>query len=313
MGVNCSTDRDVSESDEEKGIGNPRHCSPPLARKRRRKSRAQTVMTDHSNSEAANTHLVDSLDRHLDAKGATVKADLDRPLQDVGDFQEQKRRLLEREKALAFDHEATRSSGDVEKKAAARVRQAMEKDLEDVYGTAAAQMGYAGQEHPRLFGDHFLTNKPLIEESRLYRIARKMPKGAHLHIHFNANLEPGFLIDVAKTMENMYISSDIPLVQASSSNDYTNFDRCRIQFNLRKLEIQGENRGNLFDRDYEARQFMPFSAFREEFERRYPTYLKAFEGRFPSYKEGSLADKWLCSKLVFDEEEAHNRLQTSEG
>lgn len=220
------------------------------------------------------------------------------------DYEKQRAEIVAREGALSWDFICGRDASSVERKAN-RILQAMRKlDDENVYAKAPSRRGYRGQEHPRFMGDHFLYNVDLINETMLYRVARRMPKGAHLHIHFNANLLPGFLIDIAKRMERMFITSDIPLVtigrDESEPGYYDNFDRSKIQFSILSKETEMEGTGDIFDRNYpvDKRQPMSFRKFLEEFGKHYSKCT---------------VDQWLIDKLVFHEEEAHGWLQTAEG
>lgn len=75
----------------------------------------------------------------------------------------------------------------------------------------------------------FLDLRDLLADMRLFHVARMIPKGAHLHIHFNSTLLPGVLLGYAKDMVNMYIWSDRQLVQPSD------FEKCNLEFSLRNL------------------------------------------------------------------------------
>ncbi|KAH6953695.1 hypothetical protein BKA56DRAFT_681888 [Ilyonectria sp. MPI-CAGE-AT-0026] len=89
-----------------------------------------------------------------------------------------------------------------------------------------------------------------------FDVARHMPKGAHLHIHFNACLAPNVPLNIAKGMERMFITSNIPLVP---DNDFANYDCCEIQFSL--MSSEKEKPGDLFSSAYEPHQTMAFQQF----------------------------------------------------
>ncbi|KAJ4177457.1 hypothetical protein NW755_013837 [Fusarium falciforme] len=198
------------------------------------------------------------------------------------------------ERTLDFDHPCRRGATPDERRADAIIQELKRRDEANVYEKAPSRTGYGGQLHPRFPGDHFLSNKSLIDQTDLFAVARRMPKGGHLHIHFNACLAPHVLLNIAKDMDRMFITSDLPLV---SDDDCSNFDRCEIQFSL--LSPEKETPGNLFSATYKARQTMKLSRFLE---------------MFPQiYTKGATADEWLLEKLMFHEEEAHNSLQTACG
>lgn len=224
--------------------------------------------------------------------------------QAVKDHLAKRSHILQLEKTLDFDHRCRATSNHEERLADSIIQELKKKDQSNVYEKAKPRRGFGGQLHPRFPGDHFLSNVSLIDETQLYQVARMMPKGAHLHIHFNACLLPHVLLNIAKGMERMFITSDIPLVP---DQDFENFNKCEIQFSI--MSPDKEKPGDLFSKHYEARQTMKFNDFLRyfaEFLRRCPGFLH----RFPDL---DTADKWLLNKLVFHEDEAYNPLQTASG
>ncbi|KAK3995893.1 hypothetical protein QBC44DRAFT_305082 [Cladorrhinum sp. PSN332] len=209
------------------------------------------------------------------------------------------------EAALAFDHVCAKKANEdktraYEVKANERLQQLKRDDIRHHYDTAESVPGYHGQRHPRFFGDHFLSNVPLIEQTQLFQVFRAMPKGAHLHIHFNANLLPHFLLDIAKKMDRMYVWSNIRLA------DPTALDLCRIQFSILSPDaVKKRGEGNVFKPDYQGGngkepKVMQFKQFLEEFPIRQGNSHES-------------VDAWLQNKLVFQQEETYGLLQTAEG
>ncbi|KAL2136431.1 hypothetical protein VTI74DRAFT_3664 [Chaetomium olivicolor] len=195
------------------------------------------------------------------------------------------------EGSLGFEHACTRKAKPIEIQANEVLQHLKKNDIARFYETAPKKLGYRGQEHPRFYGDHFLSNADLIEQTQLFALCRAMPKGAHLHIHFNANLLPGVLLGIAKDMPRMFIWSNIPLDRDEA------FDLCRIQFSImNNAAVEEKGTGNPFDSSYQGGSVINFQQFRKA---------------FPGGEEA--ADGWLQSKLVFQEEEAHNLLQTPDG
>lgn len=162
--------------------------------------------------------------------------------------------------------------------------------------------------------DHFSRNIHIIEKTGLFRAARIAPKGTHLHVHFNSTLLPNFLLDIAKEMPNMYISSPTHTLRSKSD-----FDNCEIVFTLQDaskvlmgmsedLELQREelysvdSKGpNLFHDIYEKGQKMRYQYFRAmwDVERK---------SRHESQESGVWSmdmecDDWLTSKLIFSKED----------
>lgn len=225
-----------------------------------------------------------------------------------------------RQRALGFDYDCTTKASDDEKKAKEILEIVRFNDEIAFYQGEPPLEGFGGQKHPRFSGDHFLTNVDVMEQTALFHIAKRMPKGSHLHVHFNSCLLPNVLLDVAESMENMFISSDKPLTSL------TNFDTCEIQFQIIKLG-DAENRArtlsdaqkgsNMFTEKYPIREgpnkqnewvsyWMQYGEFRQQWKAKGIAKLYPHE-RFQDYKT------WLESKIVYDPVEAHNPCQTAEG
>lgn len=217
-------------------------------------------------------------------------------------YDELRKALKDHEDALSFENTCRINASVLEIKANAKLQALKKDDIERYYTPAPPRQGFQGQEHPRFYGDHFLSNIDLIQQTQLFSLFRAMPKGAHLHIHFNANLLPNFLLDIAKEMTRMYIWCNMPLVNDKGQVDRTALDRCRVQFSImNEAAVKERGEGNIFDAAYQNRTVMQFSRFREEFRRRY------------AQEDVDRVDKWLQNKLVFEEEEAHGLLQTAKG
>ncbi|KAM0331430.1 hypothetical protein ACHAQA_003103 [Verticillium albo-atrum] len=207
------------------------------------------------------------------------------------DYEAQREQLLNREKAMAYDFHLTSNGSDKEDYVNDILQALKEMDRELYKLEPARDDGFGGQKHARFAGDHFLSNTEIIGRTSLFRIAKWLPKGAHLHIHFNSCLLPEVLLNIAESMDRMFIRSTIPLVEASNPNA---FEQCEIQFSIRG--VGKENVGNLFDTKYDKEtQEMSFKDFLTEF----PTHYKKKEPR-----------RWLQEKLVFTDGEAHNVAQT---
>jgi adenosine deaminase CECR1 len=219
------------------------------------------------------------------------------------------RQMLEAaEKSRAFDAEAIAASSDVEKQASDLIQKIKIYDQNNTYGLHPDNKGDSTRN--RRPGQHFLGNINLINESWLMKVARQMPKGAHLHIHFNSCLPATFLIQQARNVEAMYIRSTLPLTSRA------NMALSRISFMVltpyeatHPKDDDGIERhmplGNIFHEDYISSAWMPYKQFQEEFE------FVDDHGRVLSKTAG--AEVWLEGKLLISEEEAHSIRQTHKG
>ncbi|KAB5542899.1 hypothetical protein GE09DRAFT_230722 [Coniochaeta sp. 2T2.1] len=237
------------------------------------------------------------------------RANRARSFRDEDDYYRQRAEIKAREDARSWDFICKRDASPIEQKADETLQALRMHDEQKVYAEAEVREGYSGQKHPRFMGDRFLSNVKLIQETKVFEVAERMPKGAHLHIHFNANLLPQVLLNIAADMDRMFIWSDVSLAPVgkneADSRYYYNLGRSKIEFSILSIEEEAKRMGlhktcNIFDPYYPVGQRLPmrFKHFLEEF----GEYYKKLEAR-----------KWLIDKLVFHEDEAHGLLQTPEG
>jgi adenosine deaminase CECR1 len=226
----------------------------------------------------------------------------------VDAYDKAREELQAAEKKRAFDAEAIATSSDVEKQATELVQKIRLHDQNNTYGSHFDAHGHApGKRRP---GHHFLGSVDLINESWLMNVATRMPKGAHLHIHFNSCLPAKFLIQQARDIEAMHIRSTLPLTTPA------NLANCRISFMVltpheatHPKDINGAEEhvplGNIFHGDYNSNAWMPYRQFQNEFE--VVDENKQVLAKTPG------AELWLQRKLQISEEEAHNAQQTHRG
>lgn len=237
------------------------------------------------------------LDRDSERDMASARASRDdddgpRTKLDKATYAEARARVLDDERAMAFDARWRTRATPVEARANRLLAALRRRDDALVYARAPPRPGHAGQTHPRFAADRFLTNLDLVADAALFDVARRLPKGAHLHVHYNACLPPAVLIRLARGMDRMFVTSDRALVAAQS------FDCCELQFSI--LAPHAERPGDVFSPDYSPRQTMALSDFLDAFPRFYP-------------RPDISPDRWLEQKLVFSDQEAYAPLQTADG
>lgn len=269
----------------------PQHPLPVVTDSTRSKSKMSNAGT-----EWTTVHVLDEIiDGTVGASSSTsVPAT-------AAEYEKSREELRRRERALGFEHKLASTATPKEQRVDQILQALKHDDDKTVYAAAPPRKGFGGQQHARFAGDHFLSNRLLIDRSKVFRVARKVPKGAHLHIHFNACLLPHVLLDIAAGMEQMYITSDLPLVEAGAPRDrHHNLRRAKIQFSIM---AQPASTGDLFAAGYKDREGA--MKFRE--------FLAAFPQRFPEKDLGADVMTWLQEKLIFRPEEAHDLLQTVGG
>jgi adenosine deaminase CECR1 len=227
--------------------------------------------------------------------------------------------LIKAEKATAFDAEVIANASVVEIRAMKIVQSLKNHDWDNVYNMPPSARRAGGMDAnnnlivKRTAGEHFLTNVDLINQTKLFQVARKMPKGAHLHVHFNSCLSPKFLIQQARNLPTMWINSSHPL-----PTDAQNYEDCRIQFSvltdaaavaanesLDNKDKIASSESNIFSPNYSPLRWMKYKDFQGKFD-----WTDVTGHRYCGI---SGVEAWLAKKMQFDEEEVHGVRQTSRG
>jgi adenosine deaminase CECR1 len=237
--------------------------------------------------------------------------------------------LLQGEDDIAWDRAVKKKSSQVEKKAGKIVIAIREYERKVTFGNIASE-AIPGPE-TRDMGGQFLTNKSRIEtRSLLYKISKLVPKGALLHLHFNAELHPERLLEEARDMKaTMFIRSIRPL------RTQEDLDLTEMVFNVMPEDTLSVD---IFSKDYQgtATNFKGANACKEIWMRwqEFRVKFNASEfaekvkqpkedllnenGRKPnSSEQGHVkldpAENWLKQKMVLSEQEAYDPAQTVNG
>lgn len=330
-----------------------RHRSPEevdgpiimVANSPRKKRRASSQLPNRRKSTpkaAAFNVKAQDMESSIAKARATFDAALrdDQGLQDYNTLHEN---LLAIEAESAWDRDArpksTSSSvaDQEERKADAIVRAMREYERRVTFGNLPSE-AIPGPETLDM-GGQFLTNKDRIEKkSKLYQIADRVPKGALLHLHFNAELYPERLLKEARNMPNMYIRSIMPLLTEED------LELTEVVFNVMD-EDQVEKGVDIFSSTYPGtatnwklpewkfRVWMKWSDFQRGFDKRFSNEKHLADEEGPGHDEifeSSIGnrgqccgkeervrlnrtEKWLYSKMVLSPEEAYGPTQTVNG
>lgn len=258
------------------------------------------------------------------------------------------KKLLEKEDEDAWDREVkpkptSRNPFDAIEKRAKTIIHVMreyERQEPSIFGNLPSE-AIPGPE-TRDMGGQFLTNKDRIEEkSKLYEIAKLVPKGALLHLHFNAELNPEELLARANVQseenDNMYIRSIMPLHTGEPWDDKDGAF-ARTEMVLSVLDPDKINPDvDIFSEEYpgtalnwkqpdmQATIWMKWSKFRKQFNAKFPLApvqhkapLSEKEpvrgcGEEPGRPDLDAAEYWLKSKMILSEDEAYGYTQTVNG
>jgi len=191
--------------------------------------------------------------RHSNRRSPGWRAALDKGLDTPESYEAARKDMQLEEMARAFDADVLRSSSSIEQQAAEIVKRIRWFDREQTSVSAA--------------NAHFLGCVDLINQTELFKVAKQMPKGSHLHIHFNSCLPAAFLIRQARDIGAMYIRSTLPLISPE------NLATTRISFMVMTLEEATHHKGadgseiytpfgDLLDSKYKSNTWMPYKDFR---------------------------------------------------
>ncbi|KAI1435451.1 hypothetical protein GGR50DRAFT_687033 [Xylaria sp. CBS 124048] len=180
-------------------------------------------------------------------------------------------------------------------------------------------------------GEHFVHVRDVLDETRLFHVARMIPKGAHLHVHFNSTLRPGVLLGYARDMVNMYVWSDRQLLTK------VDLQKCKLEFSLRNFEqvrtqMLADAESEDIRKKIEAVEKLPTERARiRAYDKLGPNMFspdykhgrrdkghKVDEMRYQYFRElwdekrWGNCDNWLISKLTFSKEEVDSFFDDAE-
>jgi adenosine deaminase CECR1 len=242
----------------------------------------------------------------------------------VLDYDKKRSRLVQQENDLAWDHGVKSSTNKIESDAARILEVLRRHEAMEVFGNQASEE--VPPKHTQFMGGQFFTNKQRIEkESQLFQIARQAPKGALLHHHYNNELATERILEKARDARNLYVWSSRPLCQQQDLKEaeimFETLDPDRVDPNV---DIFSENYpgrdANWKNEGLKYSVFMSWEGFKNGFEMifkqwKQDTYLeKSHCCSNPENSDNlSLAERWLQTKLVLNEEDAYGVAQTVNG
>ncbi|OBT93927.1 hypothetical protein VE01_08253 [Pseudogymnoascus verrucosus] len=228
----------------------------------------------------------------LSDKNISTMADHTTPLT-LDAYNAERASVLAIEREEGFDGRARETASELQNKANEIIVAIRQRDAELVHGGGLDMLGKVMTPDK-----HFVGNASNITNTSLFKIAQQMPKGAHLHCHFNSCLPPQFLLRHAKNNAHMYIKSDLAL------NSEDNKERAEIQFQMHVIDEEKhlEPTASLLHESYK-------SSFHADDKRKgwysYDKFLQEYPGG------ESAAEEWLASKLLFTEDEVYGISQTT--
>ncbi|KAK6431572.1 hypothetical protein LTR95_012267 [Oleoguttula sp. CCFEE 5521] len=220
-------------------------------------------------------------------------------------YRHQRDQLLTDEGRGSWDANVRDRASPLQRRAATVLRKIREKERNDpqIFGNLPGEA--VPGPRTRDLGGRYLKNYASIKRSKVYEIAKRAPKGAHLHLHFNSELPPRYLFPIARTVsETLYIRSTCALVNQDALED------CEITFNVLP---KGTGVGNVFESAYNpdfkqapSSAWMLWRDFMDEFQRKFPNAVA------PAEYEDKLVppERWARNKMVITEDLKYKKAQT---
>lgn len=215
-------------------------------------------------------------------------------------YRSARRALVDEERRLFWDYDAKCSATEDEREANAILLKLKESERANLFGDLPGE-SLPGPDS-RDMGGRFLVNKDRIERSNIYKIAEYMPKGCHLHVHFNSELPAVSLIsNVRKFEDTVFITSDRRLDAQAA------YDEAEIMF---RTLPENHPQVDLFQchpigSNDSGRAWMKWKSFRD-----------SFSGNFSATDSMSgldAAENWAISKIIFNEDLVYGKRQTLNG
>ncbi|KAF2721932.1 Metallo-dependent hydrolase [Polychaeton citri CBS 116435] len=231
-------------------------------------------------------------------------------------YRNEREQLLDAEDQERWDRPARSSATRNERTAEQIVRKLVENERIDptLFGNVPSEK--VPSQDSRDLGGRFLANKPRILRSKVFKIARKMPKGGHLHEHFNSELMPEVLLPLIPRFvpDTMFIRTSRPLISAPDAvESECDFSMAEIVFNVMPQDTKV---GDCFQPSYNpdvkdpnARPWMRWTDFQSKF----PEGVYTEDSNTKELEHLNNAEKWARERMVITRERAYSPTQTHNG
>ncbi|KAK4952671.1 hypothetical protein LTR10_009477 [Elasticomyces elasticus] len=239
-------------------------------------------------------------------EAASILGESVKSAEDSTTYRESRKDLLTAEKQGAWYTSAKAQASAVEFRAQEIVFRIRESERIDaaLYGNLPSEA--VPTPNTRDMGGRFLANKSRIDQSKIYKIAHRAPKGCHLHIHFNSELPPEVLLPRARSVqmqETMYVRTTRPLCTPQDLGP------AEVVFSVLP---KGTGNADCFAAEYEpnvkATNSSPWMLWKD-FRKSFPSDVTC-EERPEGFDN---AECWAREKMVVTMQNAYNDRQTHNG
>ncbi|KAL5629155.1 hypothetical protein BROUX41_001762 [Berkeleyomyces rouxiae] len=196
---------------------------------------------------------------YTDEEWAEVEAELPRP-QDpfMAQYLKGREALIEQEQSRRSDAAFRTALSPIAREACAIVERIRVKEQATIW-TPANEDAMAQSEHlPYYPGMMFTHAKTRMEQTKLWNIVRRLPKGALLHAHLDATVDFDYLFKALLELPGMHMSTDQPCLESAE-----NRSKAAIQFCWRKKEdLVGPA---IWRSEYTPNKFVPIAQAADSF------------------------------------------------
>ena len=226
-----------------------------------------------------------------------------------GAYRKRRAELLSRETATRWDDSARSRASKAEHAAQRIITKIRENERIDssIYGNVPGEA--VPDPETRDMGGHFLANKSSIERSKVFEMARKMPKGSHLHIHFNSELPAEILLPHARSAE---MSKTMFVRCTRSLCEPADFNTSEVVFNvLPETTSTTDIYSTSYNPDVKDPENSPWMLW-ADFRRQFPSGIMS---KIRQLHDEDLddAERWARDKMVLTVQGTYNEHQTHNG
>lgn len=193
-------------------------------------------------------------------------------------------RLISKEKETRSDASFRKALTPIARRACAIVDRIRAQEQAAVW-TPGVEEQLARETGQSIFpGMMFMLAKDRMEQTRLWKIVRRMPKGCLLHAHMDAMVDFDFILDQLLKTPGMHMSGDVSLKTHEAR------ENAILRFRFRAKQLVN---GSIWDEAYEPGSFLLLTKVADEFP----------EGGRPGFL------KWLksrCTLSLVDSHEQHH-------
>ena len=293
--------RNPNSGEVKEDNSSPEKMGPPAFNLRNKTSKSTVEPPSKAGIKKTSTSRSDK-DRAIDAisrLAENVKTE-----GSTGRYQESRRELVAEEEKQSWDAPARSRASKAELRAQELIfyiREAERVDPE-LFGNLPGEA--VPSANSRDMGGRFLVNLDRITRSKIFRLAKEMPKGCHQHLHFNSEIPPERLFPHARSAhmeKNMFIRSTKPLLAPSD------FKECEIVFQVLPKET---TEADIFSPNYDPSTkgpnspWMLWKSFRES--EKFPRKIQCDE--YPTDLDH--VECWAREKMIISLEHAYGDRET---